>query len=66
MPIDMAEYMPVTDCAATARVCPLTIRRWMNEGRFRWIRKNRRARMAHKEEFMAFIASLHNPTLPQK
>ena len=62
-PIDMSLHMTVKECATEAAVTEMTIRRWMDDGCFSWIRKNRRERLAVRGDFNAFMDTLRNPQL---
>lgn len=59
--IDMTAYMTVRECAARAEVSEGTIRRWMDEKRFGWMRKNLRDRLINRREFDAFMNVLRAP-----
>lgn len=61
--IDMTSYMTVKECAAQAEVSEGTIRRWMDEKRFGWMRKNLRDRLIDKNEFDAFMKMLRAPVV---
>lgn len=62
-PIDMTKHYTVDECAKIADVTPGTIRVWMRDNEFQWVRKNRKERLAVAESFDAFMDSLHNPTV---